>query len=170
MKKKYALYAILIGIILIDTGLYCDFNRRFEFEEYQPVYMNREALNQSVKSVAPRALSNPGKIYVYGNFLYINERYKGVHIINNTNPAQPINVGFIEVPGNLDIAVKNSIMYVDNAVDLVTIDVSKPTDIQVLNRQENVFPIIKAPDGRNAFSYNYNPSMGYIVNWTLKNR
>ncbi|MCU0443408.1 MAG: hypothetical protein MUE85_00725 [Microscillaceae bacterium] len=160
MNTKQLLLLVFLGFCQVSI-IY----RPAPFEEYEPVYMSRQNLNQSVKATAPQKMLVPGKIYVYGNYIYINEKYRGVHIIDNTNINAPVKKAFIEVPGCLDIAVKNNIMYVDNAVDLVSLDISNLNNIQVVNRQENVFPPILAPDGRNAFAYNYDPQKGFIVSW-----
>ena len=62
-----------------------------------------------VKAESPRALEQPGKMYVKGKYLYVNEIKKGIHIIDNGNPASPKFVTFINIPGNGDIAVRDSI-------------------------------------------------------------
>ncbi len=121
---------------------------RKEASEYTPIIMTRADLNQSIKLQAPRALKLTGKIYVYGNYLFVNERYEGVHIVNNANPSSPQKLGFIAVPGCLDMAVKNNILYVDNAVDLVSIDIANPQAPAVTKRIENAFPMgTISPDG-----------------------
>lgn len=125
--------------------------------------MTRAELRESVKVQAPRALKTTGKIYVYGSYLFINERYEGVHIVNNTNPANPQKIAFIAVPGCLDMAVKNNILYVDNATDLVALDINAPTAPVVTKRIEEIFPInTVSPDG---FSYNLSNDK-IIVGWT----
>jgi hypothetical protein len=102
--------------------------------------MQRAELSQSIKVTAPRALQEPGKIYVRGRHLFINEINKGIHIIDNANPAAPRPVSFIEIPGNIDLAVKGNILYADNYIDLVALDISNPQDVKLVNRVENLFP------------------------------
>ena len=50
-------------------------------------------------------VSTPGKICVKGNIIFLNDLDKGVHVIDNSNPAQPRKIAFINIPGNEDIAV-----------------------------------------------------------------
>lgn len=108
--------------------------------QYEPVYMQRAELNQSIKVTAPQALKVPGKIYVKGQYLFINEVDEGIHILDNSNPAAPRKISFIQIPGNRDLAVKGNILYADNYIDLVALDISDPRDVSLINRVENLFP------------------------------
>src|SRR5690606_5280934 len=87
-----------------------------------------------------KPLDNPGKIYLYGDFLLINEPQKGIHIIDNTNPYSPKPVHFINIPGNVDLAVNANILYADSYVDLLAFDISETDNIQLVKRVEDVFP------------------------------
>jgi len=155
----------LLGIICISLqGCFFIFQpERRKASEYTPITMTRAELNQSVKIQAARALRQTGKIYVRTPYLFINDKYEGVHIIDNTNPANPQKIAFIAVPGCLDMAVKGNSLYVDNAIDLVTINISNPSQPQFIKRIESVFPInVVSPDG---YSYDITGDK-IIVGWT----
>jgi hypothetical protein len=136
---------------------------------YTPVYMSREVLDNSVKYIpGAREMIQTGKIYYRAPFIFVNERYKGVHIINNANPAHPVNEGFILAPGCMDMAVKGNILYLDNAVDLVSFDLDTK---QVTKRIRDVFPE-PMPTDEITFTYNnyYERPEGYIlVEWKKNN-
>ncbi len=72
----------------------------------------------------PRAMSQAGKIYVFGNTIFQNDVGKGIHLINNTTPANAQRVAFIELGGNTDIAIKGNFLYANNYNDMVVIDIS----------------------------------------------
>ena len=135
---------------------------------YTPVYMSREVLEKSVSYIAgPRDMIRTGKIYYRPPYIFINERYKGVHVINNANPAHPVKEGFILAPGCIDMAVKGHILYLDNAVDLVCFDLNSK---QVTKRIRDVFPEPIPPDDMRFINY-YNRPNGYIlVEWKITNR
>ena len=117
----------------------------FEVEEYQPVFMDRENLEKSVFFLeTARELNNPGKIYCRGNWLFVNEKYKGVHVFDNTDPEHPVKKGFVFAPGCIDMAVKDSILYLDNSVDLVAFDMDTRRQVK---RVANVFPEPISPSG-----------------------
>lgn len=163
MKKLY--HSILLGVLCcsLQSCFFLFQPERQETSEYTPITMTRAELNESVKFQTARALKQTGKIYVYGSYLLINERYEGVHIFNNANPANPQKLGFIAVPGCLDMAVKNNILYVDNAVDLVSVNISNPASPAVTKRIQNSFPMnTVSPDG---YTYTMTGDK-IIVGWT----
>jgi hypothetical protein len=107
---------------------------------FEPVYLLPEEMRKPIETEAARGLEQPGKIYYYQDYLLINEINKGIHIIDNRNPASPQPIAFINIPGNVDMAVRNNILYADNYVDLVALDISMPANPVYLSRTENVFP------------------------------
>jgi hypothetical protein len=79
-------------------------------------------------------LDQPGKIFLYNSLILINDFESGVHIYDNSNPSAPTHIGFINIPGNVDIAVRDNILYVDSYVDLVAIDISDPANAREVGR------------------------------------
>lgn len=106
---------------------------------YTPVSIGLKEIRSSVKAEAPHVLERPGKIYVKGNYLFINEIKQGIHVINNSDPANPSFVSFIKIPGNGDLSVRNNILYADSYTDLVALDISDPANPREVSRVENVF-------------------------------
>ncbi|MHA6248758.1 hypothetical protein ACXYMU_12525 [Pontibacter sp. CAU 1760] len=135
---------------------------------YQPILMSRAQLESSIKMLAPIPISDAGKLYKYGAYVLVNERYKGIHLIDNRNPSVPIKLGFIQVPGSVDFAVKDNVLYVDNAVDLVAIDISDVNALKVRKRVREAFPPLLTPD---ALGWYYDragaPKDAVIVGWEL---
>lgn len=106
----------------------------------RPIYQTKEAVKANIKSNGPRTIESPGKIFIYGNYVFLNELDKGVHIIDNTNPSSPVLKAFIDIPGNQDIAVKGNVLYADMYGTLVSIDISDPIHSKLLKDVSNVFP------------------------------
>lgn len=109
------------------------------YKIYIPVYKSADLVRSEIRSEPARPVKNAGKIFVKGNYIFLNEQDKGVHIIDNTNPASPVNVSFINIAGNLDLAVKGDILYADLFTDLVAIDISNPLDAKVKKIIQNTF-------------------------------
>jgi hypothetical protein len=84
-------------------------------------------------------ISAPGKIYTYGNYLFIAEPNKGIHVVDNTNPYFPHFINFISLQGNVDIAINSNILYADNYVDLLAFDISNPKHIKPVKRIDDAF-------------------------------
>jgi len=98
-----------------------------------------EVLRDSVEFVEPREINNPGKLNYKGGYLFISETSKGIHVINNKNISNPINIGFIVLPGNFDLATKGDYLYADSYLDLIVFDISDINTIKEVNRIEGSF-------------------------------
>ncbi len=136
--KKIVL-AIVITSILFTNCTKETCNRVTEVIEYNPVYEPMSSLRNVVVQ-APKSITANGKICTYGNFIFLNEVNKGFHIIDNTNPSNPQIVKYVKVPGNIDLIVKDNYLLADNYVDLLTFDITNPTNLQLVNRKENALP------------------------------
>ena len=64
-----------------------------------PVYKTLEEMRAGIEILAPQPLEQPGKLYFYNDFVLINELRKGIHIIDNTDPSNPIQMGFLSIGG-----------------------------------------------------------------------
>ena len=126
---------------------------------FEPVYKSKAEVLQDIKGNAATPLKQTGKIALYGNYIFVNEVNKGVHIIDNTNRVIPRNIAFINIPGNIDIAIKNSMLYADIYTDLVTIDISNLSNVLVKKINYNVFP-------ERQYSGNFMADTAkYIIDW-----
>jgi hypothetical protein len=107
---------------------------------FLPVYKTTAQVRANIKSNKPQEIERPGKLFIKGNYIFLNEVDKGIHIIDNSNPSNPKNVAFIDIPGNMDLAVKGNILYADLYTDLVTLDISNPVEVAVKSIIDNAFP------------------------------
>jgi hypothetical protein len=80
-----------------------------------------------------------GKIWYDEGYLYVNAPERGVWVVDNYDPKAPKRVGFIEIPGNVDIAVQGTILYADSYDDLVCLDISNMENIREIKRIPKVF-------------------------------
>ncbi len=154
----------LFAVALLLTS--CDDQRTqtVTWIEYEPVYMSQQEFISSVGLSEPRDLQEPGKIYLYDGYLFVNEINKGVHIINNRNPSAPYIAGFITIPGNKDIAVRGDLLYADSAGDLLVFDIEDFANPGLVTRMEGVFNL--SQNQSPGFPYRQvDPSRGVVVDW-----
>ncbi len=161
MKKylKFFAAANLISCLFFTGCLKDSFTRTNTYIFYTPVYQSKTVVKANIKSNAARDIQNPGKIYILGNYIFLNEIDKGIHIIDNSNPSSPKNAAFIDIPGNIDIAVKGNALFADMYTDLVTIDITDPLNAIVKKYNEGVFPV------RNYSNSFNNDTTKIIVDW-----
>ena len=132
--------------------------------EYEPVYMSEAEFMNSVTVAPPRDLEVPGKIYFYDGYLFVNERNDGIHIIDNHDPANPVNVGFITIPASKDLAVKGTLLYADSHKDLLVFDISDLQNPELIERVEDVFNT-SANIAPGFTTVQVDASKGVVVDW-----
>lgn len=107
----------------------------FLLTTYEPIYKSKEEARQSFAVLPPQEIKNPGKLYVFGDFLFVVDEYIGFHVIDNRNPSLPIPLNFIVVYGCTDVVVSDYFIYANRGSDLITI--SKEGDNYNLVDQDN---------------------------------
>lgn len=130
-----------------------------------PVYLSYEDLRESFEAQEPRPAKSFGKILVLGEQLIVSEPNVGVHIFDNSDPAHPEAKYFLNIPGNVDLAARNDVLYADSFVDLLAIRLSgeKP---ELIRRENDVFEWRAYQVFQNAqFTFSEDPdrSLGVIV-------
>jgi len=139
-----SLYALLflttlLGLSVLLEGCTDRCETTHEYVYYEPVYSTVEEIRAGVSLLSPQPVHAVGKIYFKDGIMYLNEPGQGIHIINNQNPANPVPLNFLKIPGNYDLAIKGNTLYADSYVDLVAFDVSDLSAIQEVNRIGGVF-------------------------------
>lgn len=167
-NTRYHGYASLLFVLLIGSlallGCQDQKTQTIEWTEYQPVYMTHQEFENAVEMETPRELNNPGKFYFYDSYLFVNEVNKGVHIIDNSDPASPQKVGFVNIPANKDIAVKDGLLYADSNSDLLVFDIENMQNADLVTRLEGVFNF--SADQPPAYPHQpVDASQGVVVDW-----
>lgn len=119
----------------------CSNDSDSEYRDYlvaRPLTISLEDYKSEPDIIGPQPIEKSGKIYAYGNYIFVNEPYKGIHIIDNSNPQAPLKTGFITIPGNVDISIKDDYLYADSLQDLIVLDISDLNDIRQVARLEAV--------------------------------
>ncbi len=156
---------LFVGVFSLFFLSSCDNDDcNYSYTSYEPIFMGYDEFRSvPVELQNPRSLKNVGKIYFYNSYLFINEINKGIHIINNSNPAAPVQVGFLKIIGNVDIAISGNILYADSYTDLLVIDMTIVTNPQLIQRINNTFD--KQVFGENGYA---DPNYGIVVGWEEK--
>ncbi|MCG8581525.1 MAG: hypothetical protein MI866_16490 [Bacteroidales bacterium] len=131
-----------------------------------PEYLSYDDLRSSYQMKSAQTIVQPGKIYFKDEFIFINEYQKGIHIIDNSDPAQPQTVSFLELPGNVDMAIKGNMLYADSYIDLVTLDISDMNNIVEVDRDEEAFPYI-IPVFSDGYLGKVDQSKGVIIGYKV---
>jgi hypothetical protein len=104
-----------------------------------PVAHPFSEFRNSVRSLPARDIQNPGKVVVSGKYLFVNEIKQGIHLIDNSDPTNPIPVSFIQIPGNGDFTVSENIIYADSYCDLISLDITDPGNVKEIGRSNELY-------------------------------
>lgn len=167
MKFNY-----IIVLFVFATIFSCDTDDSdYEFVMVAtPELMSKSEFRKSVAVSSAKDIQEAGKIYVYNDYIFVND-VQGIHIIDNTNPRFPEKIKFITIPGNEDISVKDNYLFADSATDLLVFDISNINMIKEIERLEDVFSVydIQIPIEAETTDYGkYNYEEDIIVGWTVK--
>ncbi|MEM0994815.1 MAG: hypothetical protein AAGI49_17410 [Bacteroidota bacterium] len=135
-------------------------------EGVRPIYANFEVWDE-IKSLPPQPIENLGKIYYKSPYIFVNERFKGVHVIDNSDPTNPTPVAFIQIFGCEDVAVNGDILYADNYTDLVAIDISDLNNVKEVNRVKDLYTrdAKSFPEGYSGYFECVEEEKGFVVGW-----
>jgi hypothetical protein len=162
MEPDMKFYLFLLLLLLVS----CD-----PYSQISPVYLDWVSFRNSTEILTVREIQSQGKIFATETAIFISEPNVGIHVIDNSDPANPKKVSFIRVLGNLDMTGKETYLYADSFVDLLVFDISDIYNIQLVKREENVFPYdpYQTFSGNDEFIYheNIDKSRGVIIGWLL---
>lgn len=132
---------------------------------YVPVYSTLSAVHQyAVEPQKPTVQA--GKIYAYGNYIFQNDLYTGIHIIDNRD-QNAVKIAFLNIPLNTDIAIKGNYLYANNYTDLLVFDITDPAHPQFIKRVPDVFPPVDQdyPPFTNIYFQCPDKSKGIVIRW-----
>ena len=130
-----------LAFLMLLSSCHDQVDSTYTYQTQIPVYMQMSTVREGEVIIEPgKPLDNPGKIYLYGDYLFINEPQKGIHLIDNTSPSSPKPLHFIPIPGNVDLAINEGILYADSYVDLLAFNIRNLEKIEMIKRLEDVFP------------------------------
>lgn len=133
-----------------------------------PVYISYNELRASFEITAEKELKKPGKIYFMEPYMYINEYQEGIHVVDLTDPSNPKLSAFISIPGNVDMAVRNNVLYADSFIDLVLIDIADPLQPKLIQRVEKLFEYVIPPYDNNFPLAEIDQEKGVIKGYDIK--
>ena len=91
--KKILIPFIVFLLFFSGTSVY-------EVEGFKPVYVPKEEA-KVIKTLPPQDIKTQGKIYVKDQYIFIGDVNLGIHVVDNTDPRNPIKIAFIQIYGKI---------------------------------------------------------------------
>ena len=165
------IYFFLFALFFAVTFTSCD--KRPDIVELglKPIYADPLDFTL-IRSEEPRGFVELGNIVNVGDYVFIGERNQGIHVIDNSNPSNPVKILFWSIPGNNEFTIEGDILYADNSFYLLVIDISDFGDIQYIKHIDGVYQpeenFVRRPqESYNGYFECTDPSKGIIVGWEM---
>jgi hypothetical protein len=171
MSIKFLVSAIGLLMLVLIQSCIPETEPEYAVSEsfgFRPVYSGDEDVAISIQ--APQDVHEPGKIYEYGKYLFVNEISEGIHVFDNTDPSVPAPVAFIRIPGNTEMAMRDSILYANHLGRIAAIqlkDVNTIEEIASLSFQSSSGGVLP-PKGY--YFECIEPGRGVVLNWVSTER
>ena len=145
-----------------------------------PNYEQPNQLSAKITIADAKDYEQAGKIITYENYIFINRPMEGIHVVDNSDPSNPVNLHFISIPGSLDMSIIDNHLYADMYSALVVFSIENITTPELLSdfTVEDVFyydPYITLPEtiDETTVYRNYEPidnTQGIVTSWRVEVR
>jgi len=138
---KYFVFLFLLSGLLLSSCSLDQCDQTITYTKMSAIYTDLDLMRVDDLVESTRTIEQPGKIYVSEDLLIIGDRGIGIHIIDNTDPANPTPISFLNVPGSTQLYVEGDYIYSNAFYDMIKIDISDMNNIRIADRMEEAFPI-----------------------------
>jgi len=140
MKNLYLLLLVPF-IVLISCSEDDNCEQTVTYTKGTPIYGQLAHLRVDNINQPPRILESPVKIYLSGEIMLIGEKNKGIHVVDNSDPVNPVFSSFLDIPGNREMAIEGERLFVDAYYDMIEIDISDANNARIVQRIEEAYPV-----------------------------
>ena len=133
-----------------------------------PIYLQKTN-SDTITFLSPQPTINGGKIYLKGDLLFQVELYKGIHIVDISDPENAKKIGFYEIFGCTQLTMQDQYMYANSAAAFIVIDISVLTAPRVVSYDPDYFNSIAFPPPPDEGYFEcIDPSKGIVTGWERK--
>jgi hypothetical protein len=162
MKKNF-LMILALTLLVIS----CKDKTHNKYLANSPVYTSYEEFRKAPEFKSAQTIAK-GAIYFKDDHLFIIEPDKGIHFIDNTDPSNPVNVGFLDVWGCTGMSIRGDYLYVNSFIDMIVMNVSDLYNPVVSSRIEDAFPFaLPVSDGDYPMA-EIDKTKGVVTSWEIK--
>ncbi|MDI1235030.1 MAG: hypothetical protein PSX81_12160 [bacterium] len=137
---------IVFGLLLITS---CTSKEKADiYSAYKPVLMDNSKITTDLFLLPAQDNKSITLMRQMGTYLLALDYGLGIHVIDVSNPDQPVKKSFYQIPACIDFEVKGNMIYANNYRDFITIDFNNINSPIITKRELNAFDItIKTMDG-----------------------
>ena len=139
--KKIGYIALLFTLVACEDK-YEDVHRYYRpfsiFKDY-PIYLDASEILVDIQVLPSITYHTVFKIVANDKYLFVGEQMKGIHVYEKSGLRQAVPLCFIECRYLKAFDVSGDILYANNFVDLLVIDVENPLQATIKHREKEYF-------------------------------
>lgn len=168
--RYYLPLLLLLPLFFVSCGKdSCE--QSLTYVELTPVFVDAAAFRALPIVLEPTdGLRSPGKMYLYGDLLLINELNRGIHLYDNSDRSAPRSLGYLAIDGNTDFVVRDGILYANQYVDLLALDISDLQNVRLLERTEDVQTPLEVNEAGQIATYYHSEEVTEVVDCDTRQR
>ena len=143
-----------ILLLLVPFLIFSCEEEDFVVDGLRPVYHDYDDFS-SIQSLGPQPIVELGKLITRGDYVFVNDVLRGIHVVDNTNPTLPEYIHFWQIIGNKEFTITGNTLYADNGKHLLVIDISDFSNIQFVDYLPDFYNV------EDHVEY-YRPEEGYV--------
>jgi hypothetical protein len=131
----------------------------------KPVYVSEKDF-YDIKSMPEQPLKYTGTIYIWQQYFLVIEYRKGIHVYDRSDPAAPVYISFLNIPGAADFTISGKTLFADNGFDILSINIADLRAIKVNTILRNATKNSRdMPPGYKGYFECHDPGKGYYIGW-----
>jgi hypothetical protein len=134
----------------------------------KPIYFEGTMEYSVIETMPARDFEVLGNFVLYDHWMFIVEQYEGIHVLDNSDPSNPINTAFIRVPSVTQITADDNALFVNFAENLVILDIYDIENIAILDVIESFYDTSSFqhfPPNYSGFFECADESKGTVIGW-----
>lgn len=108
------------------------------YNSYSVQTISLEELKAQISVEDPKPYQSTGKFYFYNDLMFVNDPNVGIHVLDVANAANISKVKYINLPGNIEVSIRNNMMYADIYGAMLSLDISNLMDNELRIKGENI--------------------------------
>ena len=162
---KNVFYISLLFILVACEDKYevtHEYSRPYSISKEYPIQLDAREILVDIQIEAPVNPNEAFKIVSNEKYIFVGEKMKGVHVFEKSDESHTIPLCFIECKYIKAFDVVDNMLYCNNFVDLLVIDVTSPLQSKILHREKDYFNKYYSNSSFN-FPILYNSSINDLV-------
>ena len=136
--KKIFYYIALLSILVACEDKYEDIHK-YARPYYIPILLDAREILVDIQVKSSTNPEEAFKIVLNDKYLFVGEKMKGIHVYKKTDAYQTSPLCFIECKSLKAFDVKEDMLYCNNFIDLLAVDVGNPLQAKIIHRERDFF-------------------------------